>query len=739
MSSVRVEKKKFLPVRLTLNMCLAILLYATTFIAYWPSLHGGLVWDDIAHITRPELQSLRGLGRIWFEVGATQQYYPLLHSAFWVEHRLWGDNTFGYHVLNAALHATAACLFALILSELSINGAWIGAFIFALHPVSVESVAWISEQKNTLSAVFYLSAMLLYLRHDEQTQGGGSRFTSAYFISLACFTAAILSKSATATLPAALLVILWWKRGRLSWNRDVLPLVPWFAIGIGSGLVTAWVERRFLGAVGNSFSFSAVQRSLIAGRAVSFYLSKLLWPYDLMFIYPRWDVDGSIWWQYLFPAGVIMLVAGAWRIRSKSRAPLAAALFFVGSLFPALGFVNVYPFIFSFVADHFQYIASLGVIALAAAFCRGKRRTAFAIVTVGILGTLTWLDCLKYRDAETLYRTTILQNRNCWMCYNNLGVTFLQEGRLPEAMQQFQEAIRVKPDSADALGNLGNVLITLGQPQEAMPYLQKAFQSTSDYGDAKLRFGAGLLEMNRVTEAISDIREGTRLKPNRAAAHSLLGAALRRSGQLAAAKAEFQEAIRLEPESAPLYRELAETQEELGETDEAILQFETAVRIDPQYADAHQALAELYAAKGRPVDAAAHYQEVLRLKPDQPVVHNDLAVVLMGLKKPQEAEAHLLEAIRLKPDYADAHYNFGLMLLAGRSRRAEAITELKSSLRYAPNHAEAHWALGAVLYDSRQFAEAVAEFAEAKRLKPDLAGVQDDLELARRAASKGLN
>src|SRR5262249_19225270 len=161
------------------------------------------------------------LTRIWAEFGATQQYYPLLHSAFWVEHRLWGDSTFGYHALNVVLHTTAALLFALILTELSINGAWVGAFIFALHPVCVESVAWISEQKNTLSAVFYLLAVLLYLHHDKRIQDGTSQFTAAYFLSFACFVAAILSKTVTVSLPAALLVILWWKRGKLLWKRDV--------------------------------------------------------------------------------------------------------------------------------------------------------------------------------------------------------------------------------------------------------------------------------------------------------------------------------------------------------------------------------------------------------------------------------------------------------------------------------------------------------------------------------------
>src|SRR5437899_7446949 len=183
------------------NIALGSLLFIVTLAAYWPSIHGGMLWDDDAHITRPGLQSIGGLARMWFQPGATQQYYPLLHTAFWIEHHLWKDSTFGYHLLNVMLHVLAACLFALILSELSVKGAWIGAFIFALHPVAVESVAWISEQKNTLSGVFYLMAMLLYLRNDERTQDGRSRFTPVYFISFTCFVAAILSKSVTATLP----------------------------------------------------------------------------------------------------------------------------------------------------------------------------------------------------------------------------------------------------------------------------------------------------------------------------------------------------------------------------------------------------------------------------------------------------------------------------------------------------------------------------------------------------------
>ncbi len=188
--------------------------------AYQPAWRGGFVWDDDGHVTRPELRSWYGLYRIWFHLGATQQYYPLLHSAFWVEHRLWGDATLGYHLVNILLHMAATVLVALVLCRLRVPGTCLAAAIFALHPVHVESIAWIAEQKNALSAVFYLGAMLVYLRFDQE------RKSPLYCWALALFVLGLLSKTTAATLPAALLVILWWQRGRLSWRRDVVPLVP---------------------------------------------------------------------------------------------------------------------------------------------------------------------------------------------------------------------------------------------------------------------------------------------------------------------------------------------------------------------------------------------------------------------------------------------------------------------------------------------------------------------------------
>ena len=333
-----------------------VALFVAVFRAYQPAWRAGFIWDDPAHVTRPSLRSLDGLARIWFEVGATQQYYPLLHSAFWVEHRLFGGTATGYHLVNIALHALNAAMLGLILRRLRVPGAVLAAGIFALHPVMVESVAWVSELKNVLSGFFYFSAALAYLRFDAE------RSRRAYTLALVLFVLGLLCKTVTATLPGALLVILWWQRGRLSWRRDVLPVVPFFIIGAAAGILTAWVEQGMLKEDGAEYDFSLVERSLIAGRAICFYAGRLLWPANLIFVYPRWVVSQSAWWQYLFPAAVLLVLAALWRWRAQARGPLAGALFFTGTLFPALGFVNVFPFIYSFVADHFQYLASLGII-----------------------------------------------------------------------------------------------------------------------------------------------------------------------------------------------------------------------------------------------------------------------------------------------------------------------------------------------------------------------------------------
>ncbi|HEX3729792.1 MAG TPA: glycosyltransferase family 39 protein, partial [Opitutaceae bacterium] len=332
------------------------LVFALAFAAYWPALRGSMIWDDGAYLTRPELQSGHGLWRIWTEMGATEQYYPLLHGAFWAEHRLWGDATVAYHLLNVALHAASACLFALILIRLGVPGAWLAGLIFALHPVCAESVAWITEQKNTLSTLLYLLSLLTYLRFDR------TRSKPWYALALGLFGLALLAKTVTATLPAALLVIFWWRRGRLEWRRDARPLVPWLALGAAAGLFSGWVERTYVGARGAAYALNGIERILVAGRASWFYLGKLLWPANLEFMYPRWRMRAGDPGQWAAPVLLVIALGAlaAWTFRRReaawARGILAAVLFFLGSLFPTIGFLNVYAFLFSYVADHWQYL-----------------------------------------------------------------------------------------------------------------------------------------------------------------------------------------------------------------------------------------------------------------------------------------------------------------------------------------------------------------------------------------------
>ncbi len=629
---------------------LAALVFAAVAVAYLPAIRAGFIWNDHDYVTKPELQSLVGLSRIWCELGATEQYYPILHSAFWVQHKLWGDAALGYHLLNVLLHATAACLLGLILRRLAVPGAWLAALLFGLHPVCVESVAWISEQKNTLSTVFYLAALLVYLDFDDKRGRG------PYLLASGLFVLALLSKSVTATLPAALLVIFWWKGGQLSWRRDVIPLLPWFIAGAAFGLFSAWVERTYIGARGADFALTFMERSVLAGRVIWFYLAKLAWPTDLIFIYPRWRVDAAELWQWLFPLGAAALLVGLWLLRKQTRAPLATLLFFVGSLFPVLGFFNVYAFVFSFVADHWQYQPSLGPIVLAAAgtaWLIGRLTPlarwsgwALAAVVLGTLGMLTWRQCGLYRDMETFYRLTLERNPDCWMAHNNLGILLIETGRIQGAIPHLEQAVRVRPNDPEPENNLGNALAQTGRPQDAIAHLERALQLAPHYAEAEFNLGRALARLGRPQEAMAHYERALLIKPGYAEADNNLGNLL-----LAAGRAQ-----------------------------EAAAHFEAALRSNPGLGEAEYNLGLALTGTGRPQDAIAHYEAALKVTPGNADIHYHLAIALTNGRRLDEAMAQFQETIRLKPDSADAHLKLALALWQA-GRQQEAIAQHDEGLR----------------------------------------------------------
>src|SRR5208283_5092379 len=598
------------------------LIVLLVFLAYLPALRGGFIWDDDCWTTNLSalFQDTSGLRLIWFQPTALQQYYPLSGTTFWLDYQLWKFWTTPYHVENVLLHALAALLFWRLLLRLQLPGAWLASAVFALHPVMVESVAWITERKNVLSLVFYLGALLAYGRYAQWVKRTGktapvpdssrSKHHPSLFYGLAfvLFLGALLAKTTTFSLPAAILLIGWWKRGQLRWRVDVLPTLPFFTLAFGLCAVTAWLEKYHVGAQGPDFALTFPQRCLIAGHAFWFYLGNLFWPANLCFVYPRWQSNAGSGWQWLYPATAVGTLFTLWLARGRiGRGPFTAALFYVGTLFPVLGFMNAYGMRYSFVWDHWVYLSALGIIALVAALvvrvAESLRTPAvvygFAAIVLPGLALLTWRQAGIYRNLETLWRDTLAKNPDCWMAHYNLGIALLNQGQTGEAISQYLEAIRLNPDFALAHNNLGAALARNGQIDEAISQYLEAIRLNPDYADAHNNFGVVLLNQGQTNEAISQYLEAIRLNPDYADAHINLGITLLNQGQTDEAISQFQEAIRLKPDFADAHNNLGAALARNGQIDEAISQFQEAIRLKPDYADAHNNLAKALELKSK--------------------------------------------------------------------------------------------------------------------------------------------
>lgn len=576
------------------------ILFLFTVAIYLPGTGSGFIWDDDDYLLdNTNLRTAAGLQRIWLQPRSLPQYYPLVHTTYWLEYRVWGLAPFGYHMTNVLLHATGAVLLWLLLARLGIPGAFLAAAIFAVHPVTTESVVWITERKNVLSGALYFATMLAYFRFSpaDLKEPPGERRGWLYALSVGLFVLALLSKTVTASLPAAVLLLIWWKRGHLT-RRDLIPLLPMFALGLVAGMHTAYLETAHVGASGADWDLSFLERFLVAGRAVWFYLAKVFWPVSLAFIYPRWEIDTGVWWQYLYPLGTLLLVVAAWLGRHRlGRGTLAAVLFFGGTLFPALGFFDIYPMRYSFVADHFQYLALIAPVVLVAAtattlFKRGSLsalRVPLVVGVVLVLAGLCWRQQLVYRNKETLWRDTLAKNPTAWMAHNNLGLLLSEQGREQEAASHLKDAIRLQPGDPLAFYNLANILARQGDLERAVDEYRKAINRRARYPRA----------------------------------HCNLGIVLARLGRL----------------------------------DEAREAYLTALAIDPTFATAHYNLGNLLQSRGQRVAAAGSYQATLRIDPDHGDAHGNLGVILAWQGHLAEAEVHFQEALRINPGDTDSRAN----------------------------------------------------------------------------------
>lgn len=705
---------------------LAAILVAALFAAYALSLRGDFLWDDDLHITaNPTIVGPLGLTEIW--TTARANYFPLVLTNFWAQHALWGLEPLGYRVVTLAFHVGAALLLWRVLARLRVPGAWLGAALWALHPVQVESVAWICELKNTQSAVFFLLATLCFVRWC----GGEPR--RYYFLALGCGVLALLSKPSTVMLPIALGLCGWWVRGRVGW-RDVVPLAPFFALSAIVAGWTIWEQKFHSGAIGAEWNQTPLERLGIAGRAVWFYFGKLIWPEPLIFIYRRWEVAREV------AVSVLAVVAAAglggallWRSRDgRLRAALFAAGYFVALLFPVLGFFSVYFFRYSFVGDHFQYLASMGPLALAGAGLARLAPRVRAIVGAALLvalGLATARHSQVFLHNERLWRDTLAKNPTAIMAWLNLADTLAQAQRHDEAIATFRHALSLRPDDPYAHNDLGCELTLIGRPQEALTHLQRSLELKPDHAEAHNNLGNALRAVGRSAEAIAQYRRALELKPTYTSALNNLGAELAETGKPQEALEVFERARALKANDAATLDNLGSALRVLGRFDEAIARHREALQVKPDFPEAHVNLARTLMAAGRTQEALPLFERALQLRPTLAGVHSNYAMALAKLGRGDEALAVLRRGVEQAPQSAEAHLNLGTALAQRGDARA-ALAHFDTAVRLAPEFAAAHMNRGNALAALGNWRAAAEAFGAAVKLQPEAPAARAQLAVA---------
>jgi protein O-mannosyl-transferase len=702
----------------------AAALVAAVFLAYLPAWHGGFIWDDDLHLLNNPVLKPGGLVPTWLTPGSYINYWPLTFTVYRLEFEAWGLETLGFHLVNIALHAVTALLVWRVLVELNVPGAMVAAALFALHPVNVESVAWITQLKGILSLLFALVSTLFYLQYDRRR--GRWRYTAA----IAAFGLSTLAKGMVITLPIVLLACAWWRRGSLE-RRDLARMVPYVLIGALMAGVELWTQH-----AGDAVrSDSLLSRSAVAGCAVWFYLGKLFWPVDLCFVYPRWKIDDGDVLSYL--PGLLLLVIvfalALWLRRTWGRPVVMLIVCYVALLLPALGFVNVYFMEYSLVADHWQYAAAIAPsaamgVAAAWMFRQPGRRHVAQILGLALLATfavLTWRQSRMYADADTLWNVTLVKDPNCWLAHNNLGHSLAGRGQIDDAIAHYRMALESQPDFAPVHNNLGAALAGRGQIDDAIAHYRMALESKPDYAEAHNNLGLALAGCGQVDEAIAHYRKALEIQHDFAVAHNNLAAALAGRGQIDEAIAHYRTALESKPDYAEAHNNLGLALAGCGQVDEAIACYRRALEIKPDYVEAHVNLGLALAGCGQVDEAIAHYRRALEMKPGFAEVHFNLGTALARIGQPDEVIDHYRKAVQIKPGYVEAHNNLGLALV-GRGQLNEATASYRKALEIKPDSLEVHYNLGLALASLGRHDEALEHYRKAL----DLASARNETALA---------
>jgi tetratricopeptide (TPR) repeat protein len=630
-----------IPIRLWTSFLQAALIALAGCWAFGPAVHGDWLWDDDFYITQNVLQhDPAWLWKIWFQPGSVVNYFPITATVAWAQWQLWGLDTFGYHLTNIFLHIVSALLIWRLFAKFGLRYGWLGALIFAVHPTCVESVAWISELKNTLSLPPFVLAACAYLDFEESKRGRD------YALALCWFFVAMLCKVTMVAFPLVILLHAWWKRGRIGWT-DLKASLPFLVIALVLGLLNVVVLEWFQAAHGQiheSLSLGGLGPRLArAGLALSFYFSKAFLPIDLSPMYPRWNVDPPDALQFLPWVVLAIVFYGLWtRRHAWGRHVVLGFGFFLLNLAPFAGFIGNSFMRFTWVMDHFLYLPLIGLIGLVVAafgqiyprLSAHLRPFALALTALGVI--LLAVECHAYarvfRNQETLWTYTTRRYPGAWLAWADLGNVQSEGGRNPEAIDSFRRSLLIKPDEANTHYNLGFALMQSGQTQAAEDQYLEALRLDPNHASTHLNLGNILIRTGRLPDAMEQFAEAVRSDPGMVAAHNNLGNVLRQSGRLPEAIDQYQQALRINPDYVDAHNNLAVALNQAGRFAEAIEQCQLALKIRPDDSDALDNWGIALANSGQISAAMDKLEAAVRIDPHNAQAQKNLAA-LQALEK----------------------------------------------------------------------------------------------------------
>ena len=752
-------------------------LCALTLVSFLPAWQAGFVWDDTIFTELPAVQEADGIWKLWFQPREAYlnpgghgegHYWPLTYSTFWLEHKLWGSEPMPYHVANVLLHLVNVLLLWRVLLLLGLPWAWLGAAIFAVHPLHVESVVWAIARKDVLSGACYLGACLVWLRHQREPRPG------RYMAALLLFAAGLLSKSIVVTLPVAMLLWHWWAKGRVT-RSDVVGVVPFFLVGFA---ITLGDMKFYQSMEVLSLDYSAIDRILIASHAAWFYVGKILWPARLDVIYALWDPARLLEWVYLVAAAG--LIAGLWLMRGRiGRGPLFGVLYFGATVAPTLGFVDYGYMQFSFVADRYQYLAGIGLIALVAAgaercVCllpKNRRRAGLGALLLALiaLGTLTWQQSRIYENQVVFFSHVVARNPTARGAQSNLAAGLAEEerleealgparlavqqysdhwgpnqilgkinldlGRLDEAERYLRRAVELKPKDADTLQSLAEARRRAGNCADAIVLYRRVLEKQSETNSlARAGLGTCLFETGEFEQSVLTLREALEEDPTQLEEQPyisfVLGWALHESGHPEEGWARMSHPPAGDP--AENLFNLGERYRERKHYQLSLAPYRMSLELEPNRFGSHVGLGDALFRLERYEEAMASMQRGIDLQPSapSPSVHFVAGEIAMAMNRPQGAERHYQDALKVDPGYGPALRAVG----ATRFQRQDyegALEYFQRLVGSQPTDAQAHSDVGATLFMLERVEEALAMFERALEIDPGSETARNNRDAAR--------